>query len=65
MVMVDRAEMLRLLSQVRFPASKDEIVEQCRELGAGPEHLARLEHLVADVYVEADTALQAIPHPAP
>ncbi|GAA2361790.1 hypothetical protein GCM10009854_46540 [Saccharopolyspora halophila] len=65
MVMVDRAELLRLLSHVRFPATKDEILQQCREQDAGAEHLARLEHLPADVYVEADTVLQAIPHPAP
>lgn len=63
MVLADRADMLRVLCHVRFPATKREIVQQCEDLGAGPEQMDRLDELPEGTYVEADTVLQALPHP--
>ncbi|SFT05146.1 DUF2795 domain-containing protein [Saccharopolyspora flava] len=63
MVLADRAEMLQVLAHVRFPATKREILQQCEELGASPEQLDRLDGLPEGTYVEADTALQSLPHP--
>ena len=63
MVLADRADMLRVLCHVRFPATRREIVQQCEELGAGPEQMDRLDELPEGTYVEADTVLQALPHP--
>lgn len=61
--MPDRGELLRVLCHVRFPATKQEIYRQCAELGAPDSHLARLRTLPEGTYVEADTVLQALPHP--
>ncbi|TWG07454.1 DUF2795 domain-containing protein [Saccharopolyspora dendranthemae] len=62
-MLADRADMLRVLSHVQFPATRREIVQQCEELGAGPEQMDRLDELPEGTYVEADTVLQALPHP--
>ncbi|MER6992194.1 DUF2795 domain-containing protein [Saccharopolyspora hirsuta] len=58
----DRGELLRFLCHVRFPATKQEICQQCAALGAPAAHLARLRTLPEGTYVEPDTVLQALPH---
>lgn len=61
----DRGELLRFLCHVRFPATKQEIYQQCVALGAPAAHLERIDSLPDGVFVEPDTVLQALPHPTP
>ncbi|MBB5157735.1 DUF2795 domain-containing protein [Saccharopolyspora phatthalungensis] len=61
----DRGELLRFLCHVRFPATKQEIFQQCVALGAPMSYLERIESLPEGVYVEPDTVLQALPRQAP
>ncbi|GAA0503234.1 hypothetical protein GCM10011581_26760 [Saccharopolyspora subtropica] len=57
----DRGELLRFLCHVRYPATKEQIVEQCVAQGAPTPHLERIGTLPEGIYVEADTVLQALP----
>ncbi|CAM04750.1 uncharacterized protein DUF2795 [Saccharopolyspora erythraea NRRL 2338] len=57
-----RGELLRLLSGVDYPATKQQIHEKLVAQGAPPACLAALEDLPEGTYVEPDTALQAIPY---
>ncbi|GAA4615321.1 DUF2795 domain-containing protein [Saccharopolyspora hordei] len=57
----DRADLLRYLCHVRFPATKQEIHRQCVALGTPAPCLERLRTLPEGTYVEADTVLQALP----
>ncbi|MGI8306620.1 DUF2795 domain-containing protein [Saccharopolyspora sp. ASAGF58] len=61
----DRGELLRFLCHVHFPATKQEIYQQCVALGAPTAHLERIDSLPDGVFVEPDTVLQALPRPTP
>lgn len=55
-----RGELLRLLAQVRYPASTQQIYAQLVEQGAPEPHLAAIDRLPDETYVEPDTVLQAL-----
>ncbi|MBE9376584.1 DUF2795 domain-containing protein [Saccharopolyspora sp. HNM0983] len=58
----DRGELLRLLAHVHYPATRRQIFDQLIEHGAPEAHLARIDELPDETYVEPDTVLQALRH---